>query len=76
MKRSGKSTCLVRQTHMYCLYCMTNLHDYGQTSCVNCLLVFDKAWLVSDMFSDKLSLYRRIQCFFMSVHLKSKQCCR
>ena len=76
MERSGKRTCLVRQTHMYCRYCMTNLHDYGQPSCVNCLLDFDKAWLVSDMFSEKLSLYRRIQCFFTSAHLKSKQCCR
>ena len=66
---------LRRSTHMYCMYCATNLHDYGQTYCDKCLLPFDNSWIISCYHDvNKLSICRRIQCTVRSMYYRSKKC--
>jgi len=60
---------------MYCMYCGTNLHDYGQEQCDKCLVPFDNDWIISCYHEvNKLSMYRRMKCMFISMYYRSKQC--
>jgi len=70
-----KGMTLRRATHMYCMYCMTNLHDYGQTHCDKCLIPFDNHWIISCYHdSRKLSILKRIRCMIVSAYYRTKGC--
>ena len=63
---------LRRSTHLYCVYCYTNLYDYGQIECDNCRLPFDKEYMLSGFDKTSIHIILRTYLFFKSNFFKFK----